>query len=94
MKKGNALDALAEKAAELFDLPERALRGTIRVEIDGTGQVYMENHRGIIEYGPGEIAVDGGKCVVRVRGEGLALRAMTRDELLITGRLAGLELER
>ena len=37
--------------------------------------------------------IKGGKAALRIRGEGLALKAMNRTELLITGRLFSVELE-
>ena len=52
----------------------------------------MENHKGILAYGTEEIHVSGGKLVVKVRGDGLELRAMNASELLITGTILGVEL--
>ena len=46
----------------------------------------------ILAYGGEEIHVSGGPFVIRVEGEGLELRAMTVLELLITGRITGIQL--
>ena len=43
-------------------------------------------------YGTDEIHISGGKLIVKVRGEGLELRAMNGVELLITGRISGVDL--
>ena len=45
-------------------------------------------------YGTEEIHISGGKLVVLVRGTGLELRAMTPEELLITGEIHGVEFMR
>ena len=63
-----------------------------RLELVGTGELRMEHHKGILAYGDREIHISGGSYVVKVTGEGLELRAMTGMELLITGRIAGVEL--
>ena len=66
--------------------------GVPRLELVGTGELRMEHHKGILAYGDREIHISGGSYVVKVTGEGLELRAMTGMELLITGRIAGVEL--
>lgn len=87
-------DGLLERAAKLFDLPADAVAGVPRIEIVGDGELRMGPHRGILAYGPEEIHISGGNLVVRVQGQGLELRAMTPSELLITGRLHGVEFVR
>ena len=52
----------------------------------------MQQHRGILAYGPEEIHISGGKLVVQVKGANLELRAMTPTELLITGEIHTVEL--
>ena len=54
----------------------------------------MAPHRGILAYGPEEIHVSGGSLVMLVRGSGLELRAMTQEELLITGKIQSVEFVR
>ena len=50
--------------------------------------------RGILAYGPEEIHISGGSLVVLVRGSGLELRAMSPEELLITGTITAVEFMR
>ena len=87
-------DGLLARAAQLFDLPADAVANVPRVEVLGDGELRMSPHRGILAYGPEEIHISGGKLVVLVRGSGLELRAMTPDELLITGTIASVEFMR
>ena len=82
------------RASRLFDLPADALAGAPRVEIIGDGELRMAPHRGILAYGSEEIHISGGNLVVLVRGTGLELRAMTPEELLITGEIHGVEFMR
>ncbi len=85
--------SLAQRVSEVFDLPGDVLGGLPRIELTGDGELRMENHRGILDYGSEEIHVSGGRLMVRIRGKGLELRAMNRTELLITGRIHSVELE-
>ena len=87
-------EGLLMRASRLFDLPADALAGAPRVEIVGDGELRMAPHRGILAYGRSEIHISGGDVVVLVRGEELELRAMTQEELLITGTIAAVEFMR
>ena len=87
-KKGSLL----EKTAEVFDLPGDLVAGLPRIEITGSRELRMENHKGILAYGEDEIHISGGRMIVKVRGAGLELRAMNASELLITGDLSGIDL--
>lgn len=66
--------------------------GLPKVELVGDRELRIENHRGILAYGTEEIHVSGGAFVIQITGQGLELRAMTGLELLITGRIAGIQL--
>ncbi|MCI8869334.1 MAG: sporulation protein [Lawsonibacter sp.] len=92
MEKRGRREGLLERTAQALDLPADAVAGLPRVELVGDKELRMENHRGILAYGDREIHISGGPFVVKVTGEGLELRAMTGLELLITGRIAGVQL--
>ena len=92
MEKKPRREGLLEKTAELFDLPADALAGLPKVELVGDRELRIERHKGILAYGDKEIHISGGAYVVKVTGEDLELRAMTGLELLITGRIAGIQL--
>ena len=87
-------DGLLARASRMFDLPADALAGVPRVEVVGDGELRMAPHRGILAYGSEEIHISGGNLVVLVRGSGLELRAMTQEELLITGTITTVEFMR
>ena len=82
------------RASGLFDLPADALAGAPRVEIIGDGELRMGPHRGFLAYGSEEIHISGGRLVVVVRGGGLELKAMTPEELLVTGTITAVEFMR
>lgn len=62
-----------------------------RVEIIGNSRVVVENHRGIQEYESGLLRVKCSGCEVRIVGEGLALTALSMDELAVTGTIVSVE---
>lgn len=82
----------AESIAERFDLPAGIVSGLPRIEIVGGRQITIERHKGLIEYSRGEIAVNTVKSILRIRGEGLEIRAMTSEILVISGTIHCVEL--
>lgn len=92
MERKGKKEGLLERTAQILDIPGEAA-GLARVELTGRHEVRMSNHRGILAYGPEEIIVSGGRLLIKVRGKGLELRAMTAEELLITGTVLSVELE-
>ena len=81
-----------EQTAEVFDLPADALAGLPKLELVGSGELRVENHKGILAYGREEIHVSGGIYLIKIAGQDLELRAMTGIELLITGKISQITL--
>lgn len=80
-----------EDVAERFDLPAEAA-GILKATLIGGGRVLIENRRALLEYTEERVEVAGGGVRLRVLGDGLSLRAMDRDALLISGDITALEL--
>ena len=73
------------RAADTFDLPGEVLMDLPRITVTGGGRVVVENHKGLLDYGPNAILINGGKLTLKLLGDKLELRAMNARELLITG---------
>lgn len=75
-----------------LDIPEEAWSGAMRVTISGGSRVLVEGHRGLLEYADDRIAAAGRGGTLVIKGEGLAIEAMSAGELLVSGRLWAVEL--
>ncbi len=64
------------------------------VEISDDRRVLVEQHQGVVAYGCGEICVRVRYGLIRVRGASLRLANMTAEQLVICGRIDGVELLR
>ncbi len=82
---------LAEEAFDYFDLPGSLVTNLPRIEISGGRQMLIEQHKGIIEYSPSEISVNAASGIIKIRGDGLELKAMTETRLLVSGLILSLE---
>lgn len=76
------------RAAEYMALPSEVL-GASQIEITGCRQILLCGHKGIRTYSENEIVVDMADCAVRLTGNGLGILTMTKQELLLGGRLDG-----
>lgn len=83
-----------EKLAEEVDLPMEQLPGQPVVELAGDRRVLIENHYGVKAYGREKIIVKVKYGCVCVCGCGLELLRMTREQLVIRGRIDGVTLQR
>ncbi|MBQ7143782.1 MAG: sporulation protein [Oscillospiraceae bacterium] len=82
-----------ERAARRLDLPAEAVGGTTRVTLTGADRVLVENHKGLLCCTDTEVAVSCGRGCIRISGAELLLRAMDAEMLVVTGRIAGVEVE-
>lgn len=92
MEKRGRRAVLLEKTAQMFELPADVVAGVPRIEIVGDAEFRMENHKGILSCAEDEIHISGGIYLVKVSGQELEVRTMTGLELLVTGKITGVEL--
>lgn len=89
-QKRNVLQRLADGV----DLTGEPLPGQPIIEIAGDRRVLIENHFGVKEYSRERIGVQVKYGVVTVCGCGLELTRMTKEQLVISGRIDGITLQR
>lgn len=90
MKK---LSELPVDLAEKLELPAEIVPGTGTVTVSGGKQALVEGHRGVIAYSEERLVVALGRGKINISGSGLKLRAMSSAQLMISGRIQGLEWE-
>ncbi|MFR1753953.1 MAG: YabP/YqfC family sporulation protein [Oscillospiraceae bacterium] len=91
MKKGRSMLRLMAEAA---DTPQELLPGMPLIEITGSGRVLIENHGGVTEYETDRIRVRLRFGAVVIRGSRLKITRMSKCQLVISGSLLGVDLER
>jgi len=87
-------EKLLHTFAMAADLPGEALPGIPLLELAGEGRVLIENHRGVTAYAREEICVQVQYGCICICGENLSLARMTKEQLVITGRIDRIQLFR
>lgn len=82
---------LPEETAEKFDLPADAVAGVPKITITGKARVLVENHKGLLGYEEELVEVNGGRIRILIHGADLELRAMNRNDLVVTGQIMSVE---
>lgn len=85
---------LLQRLADHTDLTGEPLPAQSVIEIAGDCRVLIENHCGVREYSRECIGVKVKFGVVLVRGCGLELSRMTKEQLVISGKIDGITLQR
>lgn len=76
------------------DLPGEAIPGLPLVEIVGQSRVLIENHCGVTGYGCNEVCVKVQFGQLCIYGSGLTLAQMTKQQLIITGQIDCVKLQK
>lgn len=79
------IKSLGNKLAVSSSLPSETLPKNPVIEVLGYRRVFIENHKGIAEYGCGRILVNVCYGQICISGEHLELAEMTKASLVITG---------
>ena len=70
-----------------LDLAGESLPGMTVAELAGDSRVLVEGHRGVTEYDPGRVTVKVSWGALSVTGEKLELCQMSKEQLVICGRI-------
>lgn len=83
-----------ERLAEGLDLPAEPIPGQPIIEVVGDRRVLIEHHGGVTRFGRDRICVKVSFGQVSVDGCGLQLSRMTKEHLIICGRIDSVSLHR
>lgn len=81
---------LKKKLSDLLEIPDEVMLDLPRIVILGNLRVYVENHRGIMEYTSETVRVKVVEGEVEIHGEGLHLRNVLPEEIVVEGAIKGI----
>ena len=84
----------AQRLTERMDLPGETLPGMSVAELAGDRRVLIEGHRGVTEYCRERISVKVSYGWMSIQGCGLELRQMSKQQLVVSGRIDAIVLRR
>jgi len=84
---------LKEKMVTALSLPKEIALDMPVITTTGRGELSIENYKALLEFTDTKIRIRTRAGIVVVNGERLILKQITSENLLITGRVAGVSYE-
>jgi sporulation protein YqfC len=95
MKEGglveNRAEVIKKGIADLLELPRDIVLDLPKVTLVGNLQLYIENHKGIIEYSTGIVRINTKSGILVVTGCDLTIRTIVVEEIILVGRIDKVE---
>lgn len=85
---------ILQRMTDGLDLGEEPAPGQPLIEIAGEHRVLIENHSGVLEYTRERICVSVKYGIAAVCGCSLELKRMSREQLVISGKIESISLHR
>lgn len=82
---------LKEKFTEVLELPKELVLDLPKLTMVGNKDMMIENYKGVIEYGSARIRINTGLGAVKITGEGLELKEITSEDIIISGKIQSVE---
>jgi sporulation protein YqfC len=90
----NQNSKIIRRLAGIFDMSAQQLQEVPIVELAGTKRALIENHRGVISYSKELVCILVKYGKVCVSGFGLEICQISKHQLVISGDIQGVQLER
>ncbi|CCO09096.1 sporulation protein YqfC [Desulforamulus hydrothermalis] len=81
---------LKKQLSDFLEIPHDVMLDLPKIVLVGNLQVFIENHRGIVEYSTEKIRVMVGEGEVGITGRQLVLRNIRTDEICVEGQIKSL----
>lgn len=92
MKK-KRLDEIKSNISEILELPKDIVLDLPKITMIGNLQVYIENHKGIIEYSKERIRINTHMGILRITGKNMYIRTIVTEEVLVVGEIGTFEFQ-
>lgn len=77
--------------AEILELPKDIILDLPKITMVGNLQIYIENHKGILEYTNTRIRINTKNGVLRITGKDMVLKNIITEEIIIIGDIVQIE---
>ena len=89
----NKKSKITTKVNEILDIPQEISTNIPKITILGFEKMLIENYKSILEYQEFYIRISTYIGILNINGYELKLDEMTTDDLLITGKIDGIDFE-
>lgn len=84
---------IPSKVSRLLEIPQEVSTNLPKVTVLGFEKILIENYKSILEYQEFYIRISTFIGILNINGYELNLKAMTTDDLLVTGKIESIDFE-
>lgn len=81
---------IRKQMTEALELPKEIMLGLPLISLIGREEVTIENYKGILEYSEESVRIHTEVGILHIDGQGLCLRSLSGEWLVVTGRIESL----
>lgn len=81
-------EIISRAMAEFLEIPKDLVLDLPQITVIGRNELYLENHRGIIEYSSQRLRINLSRGFLEILGEKLEIKALLPDEIKIWGEIS------
>lgn len=78
-------EMFSKAMADFLEIPKDLVMDIPKVTVIGRNELYLENHRGIIEYSLTRVRINLSRGFIEIEGQNLEIKALLPEELSLYG---------
>jgi len=84
-------EIISKAVADLLEIPGDLVLDMPRLTITGRNELYLENHKGIIEYSTVRMRINLSRGFLEIIGDNLEIQALMPDEMRVLGDITSIK---
>lgn len=84
-------EIISKAMADLLEIPGDLVLDMPRLTITGRNELYLENHKGIIEYSTVRMRINLSRGFLEIIGDNLEIQALMPDEMRVLGDITSIK---
>jgi len=85
--------SIKEKMGEVLEIPKELVMDTGKLTIIGRKQLFIENHKGIVEYEDYRIKVNSKEGIIQLEGNRMDIKEITSEDIMVTGDIYSIQFQ-
>lgn len=80
-----------ENISDIFELPKDTFVSLPQIILTGNREIYIDNYKGIIEYGENTIRINTGEKILKISGNELDIKGIGENDITVDGDILTVE---
>lgn len=84
-------EVLGKAVADFLEIPKDLVLDLPKITVIGRNELYLENHRGIIEYSTQRLRINLSRGFLEIQGEKLEIKVLMPEEIQVWGEIQAIK---